>query len=266
MNLLLALKASPDLGMLTPFDWQADQQQQINTRYTRYLLRGYDESAAEMALMLRDNMAVNLTALTIADEMAEPALKQLLALDYQQVVRIAPPPAWDLRFNPATIAALIAAYHQQVAPQTAIVMGAQSLEGQNSQTPFILAECLNWPCVTGVCLMTPAVEADTLQVTRNTGYGLEILTLRLPVVLVVGNSPQASVLRVPTLKQKLAASQRQIQPLSPAELGVMAPVAPEVQLQSLTYLQHRRAGVVIDGDSVEQKVQQLYQEHLKGRW
>ncbi|KEY60050.1 hypothetical protein [Serratia sp. DD3] len=266
MNLLLAINIAPDLGMLPPHDWLPDEQLQIDTRFIRRLLSGYDECAAEMVLMLRDVMELNLSVLTIADATVDPVLKQLLALEYQQAVRITPPAEWDLRFNSMAVAALIAAYQQQIATQSVIVMGKQSIEGQNGQTPLLLAEHLNWPCITGVCHLAPATEAGALQVTRQTAYGMEVMTVMPPMVLVVGNAQQASALRVPTLKQKLAAAKRQVCRLTPGELGITALPTSHVQLCRLTPIEHRRAGVVIEGDSVAQKVQRLCQEYLTDRW
>lgn len=266
MNLLLAIKVAPDLEMLAQNDWQPDEQLQIGTSFARRLLSGYDESAAEMVLMLRDEMELHLSVLTVGDAMAEPTLKQLLALEYQQAVRIEPPADWDLRFNPAAIAALIAAYQQRIASQQVIVMGSQSLEGQNNQTPLMLAESLNWPCLTGVCQLSPADEAGLLRVTRQTSYGQEVMTVKPPLVLVVGNSQQASALRVPTLKQKLAASKRQIQRLSPADLAITELPPGDMRLCGLTQVEHRRAGVLIEGGSLEQKVQRLCQDYLSERW
>lgn len=266
MNLLLAIKVAPDLGMLAQSDWQPDERLQIDTRFARRLLSGYDESAAEIVLMLRDQMELSLSVLTVADAMAEPALKQLMALEYQQAVRIEPPADWDLRFNPATIAALVAAYQQQIAPQQVIVMGAQSLEGQNSQTPLMLAERLGWPCIIGVCQLAAAEQVGGLRVTRQTAFGQEVMTVMPPLVLVVGNSQQASALRVPTLQQKLAAGKRRIQCLSPTDLAMAEQPAGDVHLRGFTHMEHRRAGVVIEGDSVEQKVQQLCQDYLRERW
>lgn len=266
MNLLLAIKVAPDLGMLSPQDWQPDEQWQIDVSFTRRLLNGFDESAAEMVLMLRDALDLNLSALSVADSTAEPALKQLLALEYHQAVRIEPPADWDLRFNPATVAELIAAYHRQIAAQSVIVLGAQSSEGQNGQTPLLLAERLNWPCITRVCQLEPATETGALRVTRQTAYGLEVMTVQPPLVLAVGNSPQAGVLRVPTLKQKLVASKRQIRRLTPADLACPALQPAAVRLCGLTRQEHRRAGMVIEGSSVVQKVQRLCQEYLNERW
>ncbi|HEI8867211.1 TPA: hypothetical protein SLG40_002730 [Serratia odorifera] len=265
MNLLLAIKVAPDLGMLARSDWQPDERLQIDTRFARRQLSGYDESAAEMVLMLRDEINLNLSVLTVADAMAESALKPLMALGYQQAVRIEPPADWDLRFNPATVAALVAAYQQQIAAQQVIVMGAQSLEGQNNQTPLMLAERLGWPCITGVCQLAAAEQAGALRVTRQTAYGQEVLTVMPPLVLAVGNSQQASALRVPTLQQKLVAAKRQIQRLSPTDLMMTEPPAGDVYLCGLTYLEHRRAGILIEGDSVEQKVQLLCQDYLRDR-
>ncbi|WP_431224732.1 electron transfer flavoprotein subunit beta/FixA family protein [Serratia sp. L9] len=266
MNLLLAIKVAPDLGMLAQSDWQPDEQLQIDTSFARRLLSGYDECAAEMVLMLREKMELSLSVLTVADAMAEPVLKQLLALEYQQAVRIELPADWDLRFNPAAIAALTAAYQEKVGAQSVIVMGAQSIEGQSGQTPLMLAERLGWPCLTGVCQLAPAAEAGALQVTRQSAYGLEVMIVKPPLVLVVGNSQQASALRVPTLKQKLAAGRRQIQRLSPADLGVTMLPPGNLRLCDLTPMEHRRAGVLIEGDTVAQKVQRLCQDYLSERW
>ncbi|MBW6090471.1 hypothetical protein KZ770_10035 [Escherichia coli] len=55
----------------------------------------------------------------------------------------------DLRFAPEFVARHIAEWQHQN-PLDLIITGCQSSEGQNGQTPFLLAEMLGWPCFTQV--------------------------------------------------------------------------------------------------------------------
>ncbi|MNI78559.1 hypothetical protein D3C73_1349440 [compost metagenome] len=91
------------------------------------------------------------------------------------------------------------------------------------------------------------------------------MTIRPPLILVVGNSQQASALRVPTLKQKLAAGKRQIKTLTINELAAGKPLPGEAKLCQLIRQENQRAGVIIDGISAADKAQQLYQRYLQPR-
>lgn len=257
MNIIVCVKVEPDLSMLSASDWQAAERGDIPYDFARWQLSGFDQSAAEMALSLTD---VSLTLLTVGREQITPVLKTLLALDFQRAVRI-DAAAEDLRFHPNAIAALIAGFHHQDKNASVIILGPQSSEGQNRQTGPLLAEMLGWPCITQICDIGRAEDPTLLRVVRKTPEAVQTLTVRLPVVLVAGQAAQGRLLRIPTLKQKLAVARKPLDVLRAGSLAQLQP-APAV---TLTLWETRRAGVFIEGGSPAEKARTLYTGYLKSR-
>ncbi|AWH88162.1 electron transfer flavoprotein subunit beta/FixA family protein [Limnobaculum parvum] len=273
MKILLGFKASPDLSMMAEKDWQAGDSLQIDVSFTQTMLNCFDESAAELMLMVRDSTGwkedeLSLSALTIDDRRGEHYLKQMYALGFQSAIRIDPMSSIDLRFNPLAVAKIMQAYHQQIDQQSLIVLGMQSSEGHNMQTAMLLAELLNWPCITQVSDFRVIRETRQVIVIRQTEDEQQTLTIETPAVLAVGNSTQASALRVPTLKQKLAGAKNSIHHYSPEQLGLTPQALQQEndkQLTKLTRQQNRRGGVIITGSTPEEKARRLYHDYLQGR-
>ncbi len=264
MRILVAVKAVADFGMLAEKDWTPGEAWRVDVSFAKSVLNCFDESAAELALTLCE---AQLTALTVGGSQADFYLKQLLALGYQDVVRIAAPEWVDLRFNPQAIARLIAGYHRHVTPQDVLLLGEQSPEGHNMQTAFLLAEHLGWPCLSGVTGIEDAGDG-VLRVTRLAAGRIQHVTVRPPLVLAVGNAAGAGVLRVPTLKQKLAAGQKSITACTPEMLQLSwDTLAGEgaAQLRHLARRRSQRAGIRIEGADAQEKARRLYHEHLKER-
>lgn len=253
MNIVVCVKVEPDLSMLSASDWQAAERGNIPYDFARWQLSGFDQSAAEMALSLTD---VSLTLLTVIT----PVLKTLLALDFQRAVRI-DAMSEDLRFHPDAIAALIAGFQHQDEKAGVIILGPQSSEGQNRQTGPLLAEMLGWPCITQVCDIVRAEDPTLLRVVRKTPEAVQTLTVRLPVVLVAGQAAQDRLLRIPTLKQKLAAARKPLDVLRTASLAKLPPVP----VVTLALKNSRRGAMIIEGGSPADKARTLYTGYLKSR-
>lgn len=257
MNIVVCVKIEPDLPMLSVSDWLAVEQGEVECDFARRQLSGFDQSAAEMALGLA---AQRLTLLTVGDEKTTPVLKALLALDFQRAVRIEISPMADVRFSPDHIAGQIAAFYRQEPDHSVMIFGSQTSEGQNRQTGLLLAEILGWPCLTQVCDIQ-VLEEGLLRVKRRTAEYVQTLTLRPPVVLIAGQDTQGSLLRIPTLKQKLGAAGKPLDVL-PAQ---PIPESPR-RLIGLRLNDTRRAGVIIQGESVQEMARTLCREYLQERW
>lgn len=255
MNILLAFKAEPDLTMLAEQEWLSAEQEPLLLSYVP-VHAGMDEQAAA-EIMLRQQ-GVNLTALSVGDARAEPFMRQLSALGFAELVRIVPPDGADLRFAPQQIAQAIAGWHQQN-PQSLIITGSQSSEGNNGQTGLWLAELLGWPVLAGVVDFTVdsvGQSVDVLIVRDNQRLRLRI---KLPAVLIVVNDGRYS-LRVPGIRQKLAASKAEITQVLSPELN-----PDPSRCRGLKLLRQQRAGVMIEGDNPAEKARLLYEHYLRER-
>lgn len=261
----MCFKAVPDLDMLSDEDWTADSNLKVDVSFIRNILNCFDESALEMALKLSDsaesfNVLMNLTALTIGDKKSEAYLKTLYALRFEKALRIENNE--DVRFLPEVVAAVISKYVKEKNNQDAIILGRQSGEGDNAKTPLLLAEMLEWPCITQV-INIEADKEDTLKVTSMVDGGILTQIIKTPCVLAVGNAPN-SYMRVPTLKDRMKYGKRAIEVLDIQEFNIQA-VATNYELKGLEKIINKREGIIIEGATSEEKAKILYNSYLKGR-
>lgn len=176
MNILLAFKAEPDAGMLAEKEWQAAAQGKSGPDISllRSLLGADEQAAAALLLAQRKNgTPMSLTALSMGDERALHWLRYLMALGFEEAVLLET--AADLRFAPEFVARHIAEWQHQN-PLDLIITGCQSSEGQNGQTPFLLAEMLGWPCFTQVERFT--LDALFITLEQRTEHGLRCCRVR----------------------------------------------------------------------------------------
>lgn len=181
MNILLAFKAEPDAGMLAEKEWQATAQGNSgpDVSLLRSLLGADEQAAAALLLAQRKNgTPMSLTALSMGDERALHWLRYLMALGFEEAVLLET--AADLRFAPEFVARHIAEWQRQN-PLELIITGCQSSEGQNGQTPFLLAEMLVWPCFTQVERFT--LDAPFITLEQRTEHGVRCCRVRLPAVI-----------------------------------------------------------------------------------
>ncbi len=268
MRLLSCFKVVPDLEMLNEEDWQVIDNA-IDTSFVKNELSCFDESALEIALKLSDaagnlSLAVDLTGLSIGGQYIDPFLRKLLALRFDQAVRVDCDE--DLRFAPEREAELIASYIRQD-PQDVILLGWQSGVGDNAKTPLILAELLGWPCISQVV----SLEMDkqgTLVVTNDLDDGRLQQKIETPCVLTVGNA-QSTILHVPTLKDKMKFGKRPLRIIPAADLANPSRSTRQAtrtnRLLRLEDINRQRDAVVISEGTAEEKARILYDRYLKQR-
>jgi electron transfer flavoprotein alpha/beta subunit len=258
MKALVCFKPIPDPGMFADQDWEAMDTHQPDLSFVRKTFNCFDESGLEIALRLSERAKANhlpfdLKALTIDDAGADLFLQHLLALQYDRAVRIEPDPDLDLRFNALAVSFLIASYVKTRGDQDLVILGARGGIGDNGQTGMLVAERLGWPCIREVSEVD-FVFPHCLRVSSRTDDTVMAQTVRLPLVLTIGNAPESPFLRVPTLKQKLGAAKKKIEVLE-------FPGLEADNDKTLTDLRSRdrgRACVFLEGEGPQEKAEQLY--------
>lgn len=257
MNILLAFKPEPDPGMMAEKDWQAAVQDTCGPDTA--LLRcspGADEQAAAALLLAqrRDGCDMTLTALSASDNRALHWLRYFAALGFDKTALLETPA--DLRFAPEFIAQQIADWQRHHATDV-IITGCQSSEGQNGQTPFLVAEMLAWPCLTQVERFT--LEPPYVALEQRTPTGLRRVRVRLPVVIAVRQCGEVA-LPVPGMKQRLAAAKTEV-----IRQSVAAEVVTNVQCRQLVRAAQRRGATIITGPGVQEKARILWHDYLRQR-
>ena len=248
--------------MLTDEDWVIDKNLQIDTSFLKPTLDIYDESALEIALKLFDaseniKVSLELNVLTIAGSGANTILKTLNALRFKRVVRI--DSHEDLRFRPMAVASVLTQYVLKHASLDVLLLGRQTSIGENARTHLLVAEMLGWPCITEA-IRIELVDRNHLVVTHQMDDGRLRQRIQTPCVLSIGDAPN-TYMRVPTLKDRLRYGKRPIEILSIKDFQLSDETE---ELIDLEVIHHRRAGILIEGKSPEEKARKLYEGHLKG--
>jgi electron transfer flavoprotein alpha/beta subunit len=251
MNILVCCKIVNDLDQVLPGGWPEGPEEKVDISYTGRIFNYFDESALELALRLKDeHPAAFLTALTLA-EREESLLKNLLALPFDRVARIAL--KRESEFAPLPSAARMAAFSRAEPAYDLILMGRQAGPADSGQVPFLCAEMLGLPCLTQVTGLR-GLEKGFFQVRRLSDQGSETLTIKGPALLVIGNA-ENTFLRIPTLKQKLAARQREAETIPPSDGGSLYP-GPLVR--ELRPQQRGRKLSMLEEDSLPRQAEKLY--------
>ena len=282
LRIVVGFKVTPDYEALRPADWAragddaADGPEASpggrpggpETRFVRRILGVFDEAALELALRLRDARAerglqTSLAAFSVAGRVADSFLKTLLALGYERAARVEAGAALD--FAPGATAALVAGGAQRLGGDV-LLLGSRCGPGDSGVVPFLVAEALGRPCLTQVTEIEPA-DRGRLRVTFAADVGPVRAIVSTPCVLAVGNAV-VSMLRVPTLKDRLATREQPVVAFSAADLGV--DVTEELDrepaaLVGLETIDRGRAGVIVGGATPADKARALYETHLRAR-
>lgn len=258
MNILLACKAEPDLSMLAETDWQdaAKGTAGPDPRLMRTLMGVDEQGAAELMLRAQArDPSLTLAAISVGDERALPLLRHLAALGFSDLLLA--DMAGDLRFASRAVATQIALRAQALRAQL-VVLGAQSSEGQNGQTGWLVAEMLGWPCLSPVCDIEPV--SGGFQLRCDGASARQVWTLDRPAVVRVRNRGELA-LRVPGMRARLAAAS------TPVGRQICASPPEASPLESLTRVMARREGRILTGASVEENVRQLLRDYptLRGK-
>jgi electron transfer flavoprotein beta subunit len=282
MRIAVGFKITPDWEALRPADWarmaaaEGPEGRAEAARFVRRVPGVFDEAALELALRLRDARAdrgleTSLAAFTVGGREADPFLATLRALGFE-CARVDPAagpasPAGgtvDLDFAPAATAALVAACAQRPGGDV-LLLGERGGPGGGGAVPFLAAEELDRPCLTGVTTVEPAAD-DRLRVTFTTDDGPARAIVVPPCVLAVGNAV-VSMMRTPTLKERLAARDAPVAEYTAEDLGVdLAALAGGAsKLVGLEPVDRGRAGVVVPGGTPAEQARALYEGHLRAR-
>lgn len=258
MRILVCFTIAPVLEELTPNEWKAVAQNDLDLSFVKRTYGFFDEAALEQGLRLKDslsrmNQKVILQAITIDAQPNENALSSLFAVGYDEVFRCAiDPGSWR---EPESNAQLLAEFVNRQKGYDVILMGQQAVGLDSGQTHWMLSELLQIPAVTHVSAIEP-LNNEALVVTHGAAYTSAVAQVSVPIILGVENC-QHSYLRIPTLREKLAAKSKEITVLPVTEQATDT-VRPKVWYQGSD-----RLGRVLQGNTPAEKVEQLNQLVLK---
>lgn len=198
------------------------------------------EIAVEEAVRLKENgVATEIVAVSIGPQQAQEQIRTSLALGADRGVLI----KTDQDLEPLAVAKCLKAVCDQESPDI-VLMGKQSIDGDNNQTGQMLGALTGYP--QGTFASELKVDGDTVNgskatVTREIDGGLQTVSLNLPAIVTTDlrlNEP-----RYASLPNIMKAKKKPLDETSPEELGV--DVAPRVELLGVELPAERSAGIKV---------------------
>lgn len=149
----------------------------VETQNTKMAINPFDEIAVEEALKLREkNWATEVVVVSIGGSTAQDTLMHSLALGADRAILV----RTSQLFESLNIAKILKVIIEKEQPDL-VLMGKQAIDGDNNQTPQMLAGLLRWPQATYASQIKE--EGNSLEVTREIDGGLETLKLQLPAIV-----------------------------------------------------------------------------------
>ncbi len=220
----------------------------IDLNNVKMSINPFCEIAVEEAVRLREKgVATEVIAVSLGDKACQEQIRTALALGADRGILI----ETDVELQPLAVAKLLAAVIEREGIAFAI-LGKQSIDGDNNQTGQMLA------ALAGMSQATFASKLDIADgkaiVTREVDGGMQTLELTLPALITTDlrlNEP-----RYASLPNIMKAKKKQLDTLTPAELGV--DVTPRVKTLKVSPPPERKAGIKVG--SVAELVDKLRNE------
>ncbi len=151
----------------------------MDTAGVKFEMNPFDEIAIEEAVRQRDqHPEIEIVAVSIGLPEAEDQLRKALAMGADKAILIESTETFD----PPSIADELAALARAEQPDI-ILMGKQATDDDSNQVGQMLAAKLGWPQATFASKIV--IVAGSVQVTRETDTGDEVLECALPAVVTV---------------------------------------------------------------------------------
>ena len=220
----------------------------IDLANVKMAVNPFCEIAIEEAVRLREaEVATEVVAVAVGESNCQEQLRTCLALGADRAILVETEP--DL--EPLAIAKLLKAIYDQEQPGI-VILGKQSIDGDNSQTGPMFAALTGLP--QGTFASNLAVNGDTAEVVREVDGGLQTVSLKMPIVVTTDlrlNEP-----RYASLPNIMKAKRKPLDVTTPDALGV--DVARRTEVVNVAPPPERQAGIKVE--NVDELVDKLTNE------
>ena len=184
----------------------------VDLNNVKMAINPFCEIAVEEAVRLKEaGVATEVIAVSVGDKACQEQIRTALALGADRGIQVETEGAVE----PLVVAKLLKAVVDKEQPQL-VILGKQSIDGDNNQTGQMLGALANMP--QGTFASEVAIDGDKLKVTREVDGGLQTVNLNLPAIVTTDlrlNEP-----RYASLPNIMKAKKKQLDVYTPEDLGV----------------------------------------------
>lgn len=245
MKILVAIKRVIDYNVKVRV--KADNSG-VETANVKMSMNPFCEIAVEEAVRLKEKgVASEIVVVSIGPQQSQETLRTALALGADRAILV----QTDDEVQPLAVAKILKELVAKESPEM-VIMGKQSIDGDNNQSGQMLSAMLDWP--QGTFASEVNVEDGVVKVTREIDGGLETVALQLPAIITTDlrlNEP-----RFASLPNIMKAKKKPLDQMTPADLAV--DTTPRVKTLKVEPPPVREAGIKVE--SVAELVDKLKNE------
>jgi len=245
MKLLVTVKRVVDYNVKVRVK---DDHSGIETANVKMSMNPFCEIAVEEAVRLKEKgVATEIVVVSIGPAQCQETLRTALALGADRAILV----KTDDEVQPLAVAKLLKKVTSKESPDM-VIMGKQSIDGDNNQSGQMLAAMLDWP--QGTFASEVEIADGKVSVTREVDGGLETISLNMPAIVTTDlrlNEP-----RFASLPNIMKAKRKPLEEMTPEDLGV--DIAPRTNTLKVEPPAAREAGIKVE--SVEELVEKLKNE------
>ncbi len=225
-----------------------DDNSGVETANVKMSMNPFCEIAVEEAVRLKEKgIASEIVVASIGPAQAQETLRTALALGADKAILV----KTDEEVQPLAVAKILKEVVAKENPEM-VIMGKQSIDGDNNQSGQMLGALLDWP--QGTFASEVNVADGKVAVTREIDGGLETVGLQLPAIVTTDlrlNEP-----RFASLPNIMKAKRKPLEETTPADLGV--DIAPRTETLKVEAPAQRTAGIKVE--TVAELVEKLKNE------
>lgn len=224
----------------------------VDTAVAKMSMNPFCEIAVEEGVRLKERGHVKeLVAVSLGPPRCAETLRQALAMGADRAIHIRTNMRIDQELQPLAVAKLLQKVVEKEKPNM-VLLGKQSIDGDNNQTGSILAGLLGWPQANGASSVKINDDKLSAAVEKEVDEGIEEVHVPLPAVITADlrlNEP-----RYTTLPNLMKARRKKTKIMQVARLGV--DVKPRLEVLSVEQPPERQGGgKVVDVDDLIDKLQ-----------
>lgn len=207
----------------------------VDLNNVKMAINPFCEIAVEEAVRLKEKgVATEIVVVSVGDKVCQEQIRTALALGADRGIAVEA--AGELQ--PLAIAKLLKAVVDKEQPQL-VIMGKQSIDGDNNQTGQMLAALTGFAQGTFASQVT--IDGGKVAVMREVDGGMQTVELKLPAIVTTDlrlNEP-----RYASLPNIMKAKKKPLDTFTPADLGV--DITPRVKTLKVEPPAERKAGVIV---------------------
>ncbi len=220
----------------------------VDLNNVKMAINPFCEIAVEEAVRLKEaGTATEVIAVSVGEKACQEQIRTALALGADRGIQV----ETEAGVEPLVVAKLLKGVIDKEEPQL-VILGKQSIDGDNNQTAQMLGALAGMP--QGTFASEVVIDGDKLNVTREVDGGLQTVSLNLPAI--VSTDLRLNEPRYASLPNIMKAKKKQLDVYSPADLGVE--VTSHLTQVSVEPPAERQAGIKVE--DVDQLVDKLKNE------